>query len=114
MQRGLQVLIRFLRLVFTHLFEFSAGDILVGVGKTDLAPDILGSEGIIPGDHDHPDPGGITFAYRVCYLRADRVGKPDKSKEGKREIMLTIRQFGPGERCFCHTEDSKPLRCHGV
>ena len=56
--------------------------------KSYLIRNILGCSWIITGYHDDPDTGCITFAHRFRDPRSYRIGKPDKTKERKNEVML--------------------------
>ncbi len=101
-------------ILIRHRLQFSTGHAVIGTGKTDLPGDIHRRERVVPGDHDHPDPGSRAHAERFFDLRPDRVGEPDKAEERKGEIVLLPGQPCPGERGFCNAQNPESVGCHEV
>ena len=85
----------------------------VRVRETDLTPDAPSGAGVVPGDHDDADAGGVAFGDRGRHRRPHGIGQPHEAEDVEGEVVLRLRQILRAEAGPGHAEDAQPLVGHG-
>jgi hypothetical protein len=102
-----------MKLLFPHPVQLRSGEDLPGGAKPDPVRDGPGGVGIVPGDHDHPDPRRVALPDRFGDGRAHRVGEPDEAQELEPEVVLLLREGPTLKMRLGHPKDPQPFLRQG-
>jgi len=83
----------FAKLIVVELFDFLAGQWLVGI-KLQSATDGGRSDGVVAGDHQHQDARSAAFFHRFDGLGAGRVDHPHEAEQGEAGLDVIEVQRG--------------------
>ena len=96
--------------------QLIAGQQLGGAvtGDLRLRRDGARRQRVVPGDHHHPDAGGVAVGHGRLDTGTQRVGQAEQADKGKLKVVLGRRPLlankpGPG-----HPQHAQALRGHGV